>query len=146
MRQKNVMNIMAYRLDSYWTNISTVKAYYDANMDFLKDDVRKHFFHEYPAIQTKVDDYAPAKYNTGAEVKGSLIANGVILNGEVTDSILFRKVFVGNSAVIRNSLIFKDSYVSDGAVLEYCIVEAGVTIPAGAVHKGTPEKPLIITE
>ncbi|MBQ6359749.1 MAG: glucose-1-phosphate adenylyltransferase subunit GlgD [Lachnospiraceae bacterium] len=146
MRQKNVMNIMAYRLDSYWTNISTVKAYYDANMDFLKDDVRKHFFHEYPSIQTKVDDYAPAKYNTGADVKGSLIANGVIMNGQVSDSILFRKVFVGNGAVIKNSLVFKDSYISDGAILEYCIVEAGVTIPTGAVHKGTPEKPLIITE
>ena len=139
MRQKNVKKIMAYKFDGYWTNVSTINAYYEANMDFLKPEIREHFFREYPSVQTKVDDFAPAKYNQGAKVKNSLVANGVILNGEVENSILFRKVFVGNNCRIKNCIILGDAYISDNVVLENCIVEAKTNIPAGTEYKGTPE-------
>ncbi len=146
MRQKNVKNIMAYRMNSYWTNISTIPAYYAANMDFLKPEVRRHFFYDDPQVQTKVDDYAPAKYNPGANVTNSLIANGVILNGEVDSSIIFRKAYVGNGCRIHNSILFADSYISDNVVLENCIVESGVNIPEGAEYRGIPDNIRIIAE
>lgn len=146
MRQKNAKRIMAYRMETYWTNISNIPAYYDANMDFLKKDIRDHFFREYPTVQTKVDDYAPAKYNPGSNVKNSLIANGVILNGQVQDSILFSKVFVGNGSQVKNSIVMQDAYISDNVVLEYCIVEAKTNIPAGTVYKGTPDNIKIVTQ
>ena len=146
MRQKNVKKIMAYRMDTYWTNISTVNAYYQASMDFLKADIRQHFFREYPAVQTKVDDYAPAKYNPGSRVSNSLVANSVIMNGEVEGSILFSKVFVGNNCKIKNSIILEGAYISDNVVLENCIVEARTNSPAGTTYKGTPEAVKVIAD
>ncbi len=146
MRQKNVKKILAYKLESYWTNISNVAAYYAANMDFLKPEIRKHFFRDYPAIQTKVDDYAPAKYNSGSKVVNSLVANGTIVNGEVENSILFSKGFVGKNCKIKNSIILGEAYISDDVVLENCIVEARTNIPAGTVYKGTPDAIKIVTE
>ena len=44
------------RLDTYWSNISTVDAYYRTNMDFLKKDVRDYFFKQYPDVYSKVED------------------------------------------------------------------------------------------
>ena len=146
MRQKNVKKIMAYRMDGYWTNISTVNAYYQANMDFLKPEIREHFFREYPSVQTKVDDFAPAKYNPGSKVTDSLVANGVIMNGQVEHSILFSKVYVGSNCQIKNSIVLGEAYISDNVVLENCIVEARTNIPAGTVYKGTPEAIKIVTE
>lgn len=146
MRQKNVKKIMAYRMEGPWTNIANIPAYYKANMGFLKKEIRDYFFHEYPAVQTKVDDFAPAKYNPGSQVTDSLIANGVILNGQVEDSILFSKVFVGKNARVSSSIVMSDAYISDDVVLEYCIVEAKTNIPAGTVYKGTPDAIKIVTE
>ena len=73
IRYKNLKKIYAYKIKDYWSNISTVDAYYQTNMDFLKADVRKHFFKTYPAIYSKVGDLPPAKYNPGAVVKNSLV-------------------------------------------------------------------------
>lgn len=122
--------ICGYMMDEYWSNIASVDSYYETNMDFLKPEVRK-FFNESPAVYSKVDDLAPAKYNQGSSVKNSLIASGCILNGSVENSILFKKVFVGNNCVIKNSIILNEVYIEDNAHIENCIIESRGTIPEG---------------
>ena len=108
IRYKNLKKIYGYKIKDYWSNISTVEAYYQTNMDFLKPEVRNYFFKELPAIYSKVSDLPPAKYNPGAVVKNSIIASGSIINGTVENSILFKKTFVGNNCVIKNSIILND--------------------------------------
>ncbi len=130
MRYKNLKRIYGYRIEDYWSNISTVESYYSTNMDFLKPEVRDYFFHQYPDIQSKIDDLPPAKYNPGSQVRNSLVSNGCIINGEVDSSILFKKVYVGNHCVIRNSIILNDVYIGDNTRIENCIVESrGVIQP-----------------
>ena len=133
---KNLKKIYAYKIKDYWSNISTVDAYYQTNMDFLKADVRKHFFKTYPAIYSKVGDLPPAKYNPGAVVKNSLVASGSIINGTVENSVLFKKVYVGNNCVIKNSIILNDVYLGDNTYIENCIVESRDTIRANTRHIG----------
>lgn len=146
VRYKNVKKIYAYRHDEYWNNISTVDAYYQTNMDFLKKDVRDYFFKQYPEIYTKVDDNPPAKYNYGSDVKNSLIASGSIINGKVENSVIFKKVFVGNNCVIKNSVILNDVYIGDNTVIENCIVESGNTLRAGSVYKPEDGKIRVVVE
>ena len=136
IRYKNLKKIYAYKIKDYWSNISTVDAYYQTNMDFLKADVRKHFFKTYPAIYSKVGDLPPAKYNPGAVVKNSLVASGSIINGTVENSVLFKKVYVGNNCVIKNSIILNDVYLGDNTYIENCIVESRDTIRANTRHIG----------
>ena len=40
IRYRNVKKIYGYKMGNYWSNISTVDAYYKTNMDFLKPEVR----------------------------------------------------------------------------------------------------------
>ena len=101
IRYRNVKKIYGYKMGTYWSNISTVDAYYKTNMDFLKPEVRKYFFKELPAVYSKVSDQPPAKYNPGAVVKNSLVGSGSIINGTVENSVIFKKVFVGNNCVIK---------------------------------------------
>jgi glucose-1-phosphate adenylyltransferase len=136
IRYRNLKRIYGYKIESYWSNIATVDAYYKTNMDFLKADVRNHFFKTYPEICTKVSDLPPAKYNPGTVVKNSLIASGSIVNGTVENSILFKKVFVGNNCVIKNSIILNDVYLGDNTYIENCIVESNSTIRANTRHIG----------
>ncbi len=136
IRYKNLKKIYGYMMEDYWKNIATVDSYYKTNMDFLKPDIRKYFFKDYPEIYSKVSDLPPVKYNDGAVVKNSLIASGSIINGTVENSILFKKVFVGNNCVIKNSIILNDVYLGDNTYIENCIVESHDTIRANTRYVG----------
>lgn len=136
IRYKNLKRIYGYKIDSYWSNISTVESYYKTNMDFLKPEVREHFYRSEPGIRTKIDDLPPAKYNPGADVKNSLVSSGCIINGKVENSVLFKKVFVGNNCVIKNSVILNEVYLGDNTHIENCVVESRDTIRANSYHCG----------
>lgn len=146
IRYKNIKRIYAYKLDGYWNNIASVESYYKTNMDFLKKDVRDYFFYEYPYIYSKVDDLPPAKYNVGAEIKNSLISSGCIINGKVENSLIFKKVYIGNNTIIKNSIILNDVYIGDNTVIENCIVESRDTIRANTTHIGEADKIKIVIE
>ena len=146
IRYKNLKRIYGYKIDSYWSNISTVESYYKTNMDFLKPEVRDYFFKQYPDVYTKIDDLPPAKYNPGAVVRNSLVSSGCILNGTVENSILFKKAYVGNNCIIKNSIILNDVYIGDNTVIENCIVESRDTIRANTTYIGTPDNIKIVIE
>ena len=144
IRYKNLKRIYGYKIDSYWSNISTAESYYRTNIDFLKPEIRNYFFKQEPFIKTKIDDLPPAKYNPGAVVKNSLVASGCIINGVVENSILFKDVFVGNGCVIKNSVILNDVYIGDNSHIENCIVESRDTIRADSEFRGDGEVKIVV--
>ena len=146
IRYKSVKKIYAYKMDSYWRNIGTIDSYYKTNMDFLKKDIRDYFFRQYPDVYSKVDDLPPAKYNGDAIVNNSLIASGCIVNGTVENSVLFKKVYVGNNCVIRNSIILNDVHIGDNSVIENCIVESRDTLRANTIHTADPGQIKVVVE
>lgn len=136
IRYKNMKRIYGYKIGTYWSNISTVESYYKTNMDFLNLDVRKHFLMDAPGIYSKIDDLPPAKYNPGSNVRNSLISSGCIINGEIENSVLFKKVYVGNNCVIKNSIILNEVYLGDNTHIENCIVESRDTIRSNSHYCG----------
>lgn len=146
VRYKNVKKIYAYKLDSYWRNIGTIDSYFKTNMDFLKKDIRDYFFRQHPDVYSKVEDLPPAKYNGDAAVSNSLIASGSIINGTVEDSVLFKKVYIGNNCVIKNSIILNDVHIGENCYIENCIVESRDTLRANTVHTGDPNEIKVIVE
>ena len=146
VRYRNVKRVYGYKLNSYWSNIASVDDYFRTNRDFLKPDVRKYFFREEPKIYSKVDDLPPAKYNTGAEVKNSIISSGCIVNGKVENSIIFKDVYIGNNCTIKNSIILNDVYIGDDSYIENCIVESRDTLRPGTNYVGTDDEVKIVIE
>lgn len=136
IRYKSLKRIYGFEMKDYWSSISSVESYYQTNMDFLKKDVRDHFMKRYPDIYSKVQDLPPAKYNVGANVRNSLVSSGCIINGVVENSVLFKKVFVGNNCVIKNSIILNDVYIGDNTYIENSIVESRDTIRANSRYVG----------
>lgn len=136
IRYKDMKRLYGYKIKDYWRNIASVDDYFNTNMDFLKPEIRDYFFHQYPDIYSKVDDLPPAKYNSGASVKNSLISSGCIVNGTVEDSVLFKKAYIGNNCYIKNSIILNYVYIGDNTHIENCIVESRGTIRANSYYKG----------
>ena len=95
---------------------------------------------------SKVDDLPPAKYDTGAEVKNSIISSGCIVNGKVENSIIFKDVYIGNNCTIKNSIILNDVYIGDDSYIENCIVESRDTLRPGTNYVGTDDEIKIVIE
>lgn len=146
IRYRGLKKIFAYPMEEYWSNITTVESYYKTNMDFLNREIREYFFEGYPKISSKIEDLPPAKFNVGSKVTNSLVSSGCILNGEVTNSILFKEVYVGNNCTIRNSIILNDVYIGDNSHIENCIVESRDTIRANSSFIGQPDKLKVVLE
>lgn len=146
IRYKNIKKIYAYDMENYWSNIATAESYFRTNMDFLNKEIRDYFFNEYPSICSKVEDLPPAKYNTGANVKNSLVASGCIINGSVENSVLFKEVFVGNNSTIKNSIILNDVYIGDNVHIENCIVESRGTLRANTSYINNEDEVKVIIE
>ena len=91
-----------------------------------------------------MDDLPPAKYNVGAQVSNSLVSSGSIINGKVENSVIFKKVFVGNNCTIKNSIILNDVYIGDNTYIENCIVESSATIRANSSYVGDGEVKVLI--
>lgn len=136
IRYLGMRKIYGYMIDGYWRNIASIDAYYHTNMDFLKPEVREHFFHTEPPIYSKAMDLAPAKYNAGSDVHNSLVASGCIINSHIENSVLFKKVFVGNNCVIKNSIILNGAYIGDNVYVENCVVESSETLLSNTSYVG----------
>ena len=106
--------------------------------------MRDSFFRQYTDVYSKIEDMPPAKYNPGAEVTNSLVSAGCIINGKVENSVLFKKVFVGENCVIKNSIILNDVYIGDNTYIENCIVESHDTIRANSHHVGEGSVKIVV--
>ena len=146
IRYKDRKRIFAYEAEGYWNNIASVESYYRTNMDFLNKDIRNFFFKQYPDVYSKIDDLPPAKYNPGSAVKNSLISSGCIVNGIVENSVVFKKVYIGNNCTIKNSIILNDVHIGDNTYIENCIVESRDTIRPNTTHIGENGEIKIVVE
>lgn len=131
MRNINRTKIMGYEHRGYVGRLHSVASYFKMNMDFLKTDIQQDLFSNRNPIYTRIKDEVPAKYMKQSNVKNSLVANGCIIEGEVENCILFRGVYVGKGAKVRNSIIMQNSEIYTNAELDYAILDKSVGIRQG---------------
>jgi glucose-1-phosphate adenylyltransferase len=143
IRHRMELDVYGYQYDGYWTTLNSVNAYMQANMDFLKPELRAMLTTQ-PYIDTKPKDEPPAKYNASAEVKDALVASGCIIDGSINHSILFRKVFVGSDSVVDNSIVMEASYIGKGCTIKNAIIDKEVVISDGKSVIGEPDNPIVI--
>ena len=121
-----------------------ISEYYNANMDFLKKEVREFFVKQYPFIETTPKDEPPAKYNMGADVSDAIVGSGSIINGRVEHAVIFRRVYIGENSVVKDSIIMEGSYVGNHCVVQNAILDKNVVLSDGKQVIGTLEEPIII--
>ncbi len=138
--------VYGYKYEGYYEIIDGMKTYYKANQEMMGRDVRRNLFSLDKPIYTKVRDVAPAKYGIDANVKGSLIADGCIIDGTVENSVLFRGVTVGKGAVIKNSIVMQGTVIEEKAAFINGISDKDVTLTKNRTITGSADYPVFITK
>jgi glucose-1-phosphate adenylyltransferase len=116
--------VFAFVFDGYWTDIGTIRSFYEANLALTAPLPQFNFYHARAPIYTHPRNLASSKLNN-CTVHQSIIADGCILNGaDIRRSIIGVRSRIGTGTTIKNSIIMgADSY------------ETGEQIAANAAQK-----------
>lgn len=140
------LNIHSYHFNGYSAIVNSIDSYYRQNMALLDTTAYRLLFSNGQRVLTKVGNQAPTKYTGIANVSGSLVATGGVIEGTVENSILFSDVQVGKGAYVKNCIIMKHCIIEPGAYLENVIMDKDVKITMDQVLIGAKEMPYIIAK
>ena len=140
------LHIYGYEFKGYTEKLDSLKAYYRANMDFLKKEVRDELFNPARPIYTKTKDQSPTKYGAEADVKNSFVSDGCVIEGTVINSVLSRGVKVMKGAVVKNSIIMQDSVIEENVELSHVVFDKEVCVTKGRKLIGQESYPLCIAK
>ena len=125
--------VFAYRFEGYWVDVGTIDSYWATNLDLVKPDPALDLYTDHWPIHTKSEERPAAKLGPQSKVHSSLISNGCVVRGMVTNSVLSPGVYVSPGAVIKDSVVMNDTWIGPGAMLDKVVVDKQVMIGAGAV-------------
>jgi glucose-1-phosphate adenylyltransferase len=124
--------VYAYKFTAYWQDVGTLDSYYESNMAFLTENPPLNLSDPEWVIHTQSADRPPVRFEPGARIGRSLIANGCRVAGEVVRSVLFPGVTVAPGAVVHDSIVMHDTLVGRGAVVDRVILDKNVRVGEGA--------------
>lgn len=126
--------LYAYEFDGYWKDVGTVESLWQANMDLIHDkeldlyNIKKDW-----KIYTEDTLGIPQIIGEKVNVKNSLITQGCLVNGEVSGSVLFNNVNVGEGAKVIDSVLMPGVLVEEGAEIYKAIIDEGVVVKAKSI-------------
>ena len=126
-------SMYAYPFEGYWKDVGTVSSLWEANMDLLGENPKFPINDSSWRIFSRNEPLPPHYISSTSDISNSFITEGCVIEGEVSNSILFSGVKVERGAVIRDSVIMSNVTVAKGAVVQYSIIDSGCTVCAGSI-------------
>ncbi|MGH9645354.1 MAG: glucose-1-phosphate adenylyltransferase [Bryobacteraceae bacterium] len=122
---------------SYWRDVGTIDAYYEANMDLR--DARPHLnlYNQRWPLRTAYYNQPPAKFvfdenGRRGEAVHSVISEGCIVSGgKVRNSVLGRSVFVHSWSQVEDSVLMDYSEIGRHARVRRAIIDKNVYVHEG---------------
>jgi len=126
------------RDSSYWRDVGTLDAYWNANMDLTGVDPYFNLYGTRWPIHTSQIQAPPAKFVFATErtedsrvgkALDSLVAPGCIVSGIVRDSVLSYNVVVRSWALVEESVISDGVVIGRNCRIKKAIIDKGNVIP-----------------
>ena len=125
---------------SYWRDVGTIDAYYEANMDLVSVDPMLNMYDQQWQIRTFQENCPPPKFVFGGDdqegrvgmATDSIVCPGSIISGgRVERSVIGLHCRVNSFANVTDSILFDNVDVGRHAQVRRAIIDKGVRIPAG---------------
>lgn len=143
-RSLNMIKVVGYECTDYRARIYDMRSYFTENLRLLERGNLEALFPIDRPVYTKVRDEAPVRYAIGSRVVRSMASDGCIIEGEVTDSLVFRGVRIGKGAKIKNCVIMQGTVIEPNVTLENVICDKNVLVKADQALKGAADFPVYI--
>ena len=142
--------VVSYPFDGYWSDIGTIRSFYDATLALAEPSPAFDLYDEARPIYTNARMLPPAKIQD-ATIRNSMICEAsVVIGATVEDSVVGIRSFIGAGATVRRTVMLGADYfpwhdasrrhgvappahpgIGEGAVVENAIVDKNAQIGAG---------------
>ena len=143
------------RAQSYWRDVGTLDAYYDANIELVHVRPELNIYDEDWPIWTYQVQQPPAKFILDEDGRrgmaiNSMVSGGCIISGAVVrESLLFSDVRVEERTTIHRSVVLPHASIGRGCHITGAIIDQGCEIPDNmtiGVDRGADTQRFHVTE
>lgn len=133
------------RPESYWRDVGTVDAYFDANIDLTSTTPALNLYDDDWPIFTYREEMPPAKFvhdhpGRRGHAVSSVVSAGCIISGAfVNRSVIFDKARIHSYSDIDQAVVLPGVDIGQRVRLRRAIIAAGCRIPDGMVIGEDPE-------
>lgn len=145
-KMRDELRIFGYQYNGFVSRVDSINAFYRLNMALLDEETRLQLLYEPNSVYTKVKDEPSTQYREGSSASNCLVADGCIIDGQISDSVLFRSVTVGKGAIVKGCVLMQGVQVQPGAVLEHVIVDKSAVIKENRKLAGQSDYPMVISK
>ena len=124
--------LYAYEFSGYWKDVGTIDSLWEANMDLL-DTNELDLVDSSWKIYTEDSSSLPQYIGPNAKVDRAYISQGAVVQGQITNSVLFTNAKVEEGAKVIDSVLMPGVVVESGATVTRALVADNVKIGKNAV-------------
>jgi len=125
------------RAQSYWRDVGTVDAFYDANIELVHVHPELNIYDREWPIWTYQQQQPPAKFILDEDgrrggVTNSMVAGGCILSGAHAHlSLIFSDVRIDERSYVEGAVILPHVDIGKGCNIRHAIIDEGCRVPDG---------------
>ncbi len=143
------------RAQSYWRDVGTLDAYYEANLELVHVEPELNIYDEDWPIWTYQVHQPPAKFildedGRRGQAINSMVSAGCVISGAyVRESLLFSNVRVEERSTIERAVILPNTRIGASCVIRGAIIDEGSEIPDGmsiGVDREADAERFLVTE
>lgn len=97
--------VVSYQHNGYWTDIGTIKSFFEANLDLASDVPQFNLYDNYDTIYTN-PRLLPTSKIMGTQMKNTVVSDGCIIHAKELDTaIIGIRTRIGKETTIKNAYI-----------------------------------------
>lgn len=137
---ENGEKMMSYRFEGYWKDVGTIQSLWEANMDLIDVPPKFEIYDNSWSIYSRNTALAPQYVGKNAKISGSTVTQGCMIYGDISHSVIFSNVQVGEESKISDSVIMPDVKIGKNVIINKAVIGSGAVIEDGAVIGKTEDK------
>ncbi len=132
-------NDVATKAQSYWRDVGTVDAFYQANIELIQVNPELNLYDDQWPIWTYQEQAPPAKFVLDSPQRrgtaiNSMVSGGCIISGaEVNQSLLFSDVRIDERSSLLGTVVLPHVRIGKGCEIRNAIIDEHCVIPDGTI-------------
>ena len=133
----------AYTFNGYWKDVGTIESLWEANMDLINLEGKTDLLSPKWPIYSQNDSRPPQFVGEKARIENSIISEGCVILGQVSNSVIFPGVQIDEDAKVVNSIVMSDCVIGKNVIIDKAILSSGVTVKPNTVVGNSKDIALI---
>lgn len=133
----------AYTFKGYWKDVGTIESLWEANMDLINLEGKTDLLNPKWPIYSQNISRPPQFVGKNAKIENSIISEGCIIHGQVSNSVIFPGVQIDENARVANSIIMSDCVIGKNVIVDKAILSSNVTVKPNTVVGNSKDIALI---